>query len=97
LEGDIPCYDFETHWKMTDFIDSVCYGRKRECVWLIAKEGSNDVFISESYINIQIFLNKMPLFNTVGNYFLQEYSSYEEAYKVALMINETSPLCYEPE
>ena len=28
-------------------------------------------------------------------YFLQEYSSYEEAYEVALMMRETNPLCYE--
>lgn len=35
-------------------------------------------------------LNNMEI-----NIFLQEYSSYEEAYKVALDMKETSPLCYE--
>lgn len=93
-ENDIPCYDFNSHKKMIDFIDKVCYGRGGDKVWLIAKDDLQDIFISESYITIQSFLHNMVGWKTIGSYYLQEYSSYEEAYKVALSMKEDSPLCY---
>lgn len=91
---DIPCIEFNKHSEMIDFIDEKCINRMGKIVWLIAKEDFTDLFISESYLSIQDFLSKKYTWQTTGNYFLQEYTSFEDAYKVALDMAEISPLCY---
>ena len=93
-DNDIPCYGFKKHSHMVDFIDEKCINRKGEVVWLLAKNGSTDVFISESHLSIQDFLSKKYCWQTTGDYFLQEYPSFEEAYRVALDMAEISLLCY---
>jgi hypothetical protein len=42
-------------------------------------------------IKKNLFYNKRIAINKI---FLQEYNSYEDAYQVAIMMKETSPLCY---
>ena len=93
-DGDIPCFKFQTHSNMLDFIDEICIGKNGEKVWLIGKDNYTDIFISESHLSIQNFLEKKYTWQTTGDYFLQEYSSFKEAYKVALYMCEISPLCY---
>ena len=97
LQGDIPCFEFNKHSKMVDFIDSKCVGRSGQCVWLIARDGTTDLFVSESHISIQEFLKTKPCWSAIGgDYHLHEYASFEEAYIVALnMIEGKSGLCYE--
>lgn len=95
-DKDISLISFNTHEKMVDFIDEMCINRNGECVWLIAKDKSTDVFISESHISIQDFLQTKNAWNTVNDYFLQEYESFQDAYEVALTMVETSKLCYAP-
>ena len=94
LQGDIPCFEFKKHSDMIDFIDEKCINRNGQVVWLLAKEGFTDVFVSESHLSIQDFLNKKSVWQTTGNYFLQEYPSFQDAYKVALDMAEISPMCY---
>lgn len=91
---NIPCIVFKKHSEMIDFIDEKCLGRNGQVVWLLAKENSSDIFISESHLSIQEFLSKKYLWNVSDNYFLQEYESFEEAYKVALSMQEENTLCY---
>jgi len=93
-KNEIESLGFKKHRQMIDFIDEKCFQR-RGIVWLIAKKGSSDVFISESHLSIQDFLQKKFTWNCVGIYFLQEYTSFEDAYKVALGMAEISPLCYD--
>ena len=94
LKGDIPCFEFKKHSDMIDFIDEKCINRNGKVVWLLAKRGFTDVFISESHISIQDFLENKYCWQTTGDYYLQEYSSFEEAYRVALDMAEISPRCY---
>lgn len=94
LQGDIPCFKFKKHSDMIDFIDEKCINRIGKVVWLLAKSDLKDVFVSESHISIQDFLKNKYCWQTTGDYFFQEYSSFEEAYKVALDMKEESPLCY---
>lgn len=94
LQGDIPSFKFKKHSEMIDFIDEKCINRTGQVVWLLAKKDFSDVFISESHISIQDFLKNKSCWQTNGDYFLQEYPSFEEAYRVALDIAEISPLCY---
>lgn len=96
LDEDIPCYKFNKHSQMIDFIDKNCYQRDK-IVWLLAKDESKDVFISESQLSIQDFLTKKTAWQSTGVYFLFEYPSYEEAYKVALDMMEIHELCYSSE
>ena len=77
-------------------IDKNCYQRDK-IVWLLAKDESKDVFISESQLSIQDFLTKKTAWQSTGVYFLFEYPSYEEAYKVALDMMEIHELCYSSE
>ena len=91
---DIPCFEFKKHYQMVDFIDEKCIRRNGEVVWLLAKEGTTDVFISENHLSIQDYFTRKYLWNLPGDYFLQEYPSFEEAYSVALDMSEISPLCY---
>ena len=92
--NDTPCFEFEKHSKMIDFIDEKCISGMGKIVWLIAKEDFTDLFISESHLSIQDFLSNKYTWQTTGDYYLQEYSSFLEAYKVALSMVEVSPLCY---
>ena len=92
--GDIPCIKFDKHAYMVDFIDQLCVNRKGERVWLISKDGLEDIFISESCLSIESFMQNMDNWQTVGEYFLQEYSSYEDAHSVALDILENNELRY---
>ena len=94
LQGDIPCFEFKTHAQMIDFIDEKCINRSSQLVWLLGREDSSDIFISENHLSIQDFLKNKYLWNIRGEYFLQEYPSYEEAYGVALSMLETYHLCY---
>ena len=94
LQGDIPCFEFRTHAQLIDFIDEKCINRSSQLVWLLAREDSSDIFISENHLSIQDFLKNKYLWDFRGEYFLQEYSSYEEANKVALSMYENKHLCY---
>ena len=95
-KGEIPKFEFDKHLLMVDFIDEHCYGRKGDVVWLLKRPDDTNLFVSESYIDIQMMLERWPLWGTIGDYFLQEFNSFEEAYKVALEMVEESHLCYEP-
>ena len=94
LKGDIPCFEFKKHSDMIDFIDEKCINRNGKAVWLLARQGLTDVFVSGSHISIQDFLENKYCWQTTGDYFLQEYSSFEDAYKVALDMAEIGPLCH---
>lgn len=94
LKEDIPCFEFKKHSDMVDFIDAKCIGRSCQVVWLLAKKDFSDVFISENHLSIQDFLKNKYLWQIADDYFLQEYSSFEEAYSVALDMAEISHLAY---
>lgn len=78
--------ELTTHAEMVDFIDEQCINRKK--VWLLYKRDCNDVFISESHISIQDFLEKKMTWQTTGDYFLEEYETYRDAYNKALELIE---------
>lgn len=88
--NEVPCFEFKKHSQMVDFIDKKCINRNGKVVWLLAKKEFSDVFVSENHISIQDFLTKKSVWKTVGDYFLQEYLSFADAYTVALRISETN-------
>lgn len=92
---DIPLYKFETFKELIDFVEVKTFGRRGEYVLLVGSNELDQIIIDES--GVWIRQNILPLFSACKVLFIQEYRSYEEAYKVALMMKEISPLCYEPE
>ena len=61
---------------------------------------SKEIFIEDSVNRIFNIVNhtKQGAQDKLDfNFFLQEYDSFEEAYKVALNMREPNPLCYPPE
>jgi hypothetical protein len=95
LEGDIPCLEYTSgKSRMGAIMDRVCTKPK---VFLlnISNTNGDDIatFVFEHYWEI-LFLEKDNLKNYPIMY-LQEYNSYEAAYKAALEMKEPNPLCYE--
>ena len=78
--------EFTTHAQMVDFIDEQCINRKN--VWLLYKRDCEDIFISESHLSIQDFLQKKMTWQTTGDYFLEEYKTYRDACEKVLEIIE---------
>lgn len=92
--NDIPSFEFKKHSQMIDFIDEKCVNRNGQVVWLLAKKDLTDIFISENHLSIQDYFSRKHLWNIPDDYFLQEYPSFEDAYRVALDMLEISPLRY---
>lgn len=110
LQGkNVELYEFKTSLETTAFILSEP-NPKQPTVYLIAIDELVFVSEYISFISIifEAFSKQItPIVIKNGiweiaedltdkevNIFLQEYSSYEEAYKVALDMKENSPLCY---
>tara|TARA_R110000764_G_C10787604_1_gene357100 strand:+ start:136 stop:462 length:327 start_codon:yes stop_codon:yes gene_type:complete len=83
--------------ELIDEIDSLCCGKSLGVVYLFATEGERSfLLVTESYLEIQELILSHKRIYTCNQFFLQEYDSYESAYSVALMMKETSALCYTP-
>jgi len=98
LQGDIPCLEFTSIEEVRSFITSIVYPLKmvNEKVYVIAIQ--DEVIVTENGLLVEeLFdgnLNSAYPFYEGEDIFIQEYPSYEEAYKVALDMKEVSPLCY---
>jgi hypothetical protein len=100
LEGDIPCLEFTSKEDVRSFITSIVYPLKmiNEKVYLIAIQ--DEIFVTEDVLLIEELFNEdlysaNPFCGGKKDIFIQEYNSYEAAYKVALEMKEPNPLCYE--
>ena len=98
-DGDIPCLNFKNKLDFTDFLHSKALTEDRVYVFAFEfpeSDGKQEVFVTEDLTMISVIMqNCYDLIQTENKFFLQEYSSFEEAYKVALDMQETSELCYE--
>jgi len=109
-ENDIPCHIFSSYLETTAFIlsepkpnNNIVYLIAINEIIFVSEYISFIAIVFQSYIKeispVLIKNGIMDVFeystNEEINIFLQEYSSYEEAYKVALDMKEESPLCYE--
>ncbi len=96
LTADIPELVFNTKKSFINWLTDMLYSKK-DVVYLVCIQ--DDIFVSE---NKQMICNlfENPLTAVYPYYedtpiFIQEYSSYEDAYDVALDMKEESPLCYD--
>lgn len=95
LQGDIPCYEFKTFEDLVSYACERVELNKGKAVFLIAKDyQSTCPFITDNTFSIGFMLDKMPGMGFKSDTHIQEYESFEEAYKVALAMVEDKPLCY---
>lgn len=97
LEGDIPQKIFETNFDLNQYVLEKTK-EKTNTVFLVSYD--DEEFLTDSFKVLFQFLNTMFMnVKSCTSYqvFVFEFGSYEEAYKVALDMKETNPLCYEQE
>jgi hypothetical protein len=96
LQDDISCFEFESKHKLIDYVSSIynnIYLMYLDKVCLVAI--SDHLIVVNSLGCILKFINdELNYIDFDENVYLQEYDSYEEAYKVALSMKEDNPLCY---
>lgn len=92
LQGDIPCVELQSFREAYAFIESVLYPETKNKVYLLAVE--DEIFISETASLICKMYKDAISYSKQKEIFLQEYQSYEDAYRVALDMKEVSALCY---
>ena len=93
--GDIDVIPFNTQAELCEYLKEL---DMFDCIWLATEEGEKgEILITE---NLQTLISAVEnshfnlLWNSPQNFHVQEYQTYEDAYKVALDMRETSPRCY---
>lgn len=110
LKGDAPESSYSSMQSLINQIDATILNRsyKKPIVYLLAMdfEGASFEQNALNEILITVFPDMVGRFITLLynyvlkdfngeiNFFLQEYTSYEDAYKVALDMRENNRLCY---
>jgi hypothetical protein len=95
-DGDIPCLEFNNEKDFNSFLFKVT----ENIVYLFSFEfpssdGKTEVFVTEDLTMIAVIMsNCFDSIQTENVFYLQEYPSFEDAYRVALDMQETSELCY---
>ena len=94
LNGEnIKEIEFNNRQEFESIFDSLIYPIKLNIVYLVAI--GDEIYITDSIFKLPSIVYWV-IFNECDSdeVFLQEYASYEEAYKSALEMKEESPLCY---
>ena len=93
--GDIKLYKFNTQTELCEFLKELS---RFDCIWLAADDSEKgEVLITE---NLQTLISAIEhshfnlLWNSPQNFYVQEYQTYEDAYKVALNMRESNSRCY---
>jgi len=86
---DIPCIEFDSEDELIEEVIGYIL-EPIDIVWVLAWDG--EVFVSNESLIIENILGSA--YFEEKEVHIQEYSSYEEAYKIALAMKEPNPLCY---
>lgn len=105
LNDDIPLFEFRTFNELRDYILQI-FVRSERCVYLFTFDAKDDInkeyqeiIVSDNsefiYTLFQVgMMSNIDLVTDIDIFYLQEYASFEDAYKVALTMNEGKELCY---
>ena len=99
LQGDIPCLEFSLIDEVRSFISSIVYPIRmvNEKIYVVAIQ--DEIIVTENGLFIDDLFNKQFFsvypFYECDEIHIQEYLSYEEAYKIALEMREPNRLCYD--
>lgn len=97
LTSDIPCLEFDTKWKLldcvNDFYKQYWHSTCLDKICLIAI--NDQLIVTDNIVTILNYIyNELGHFSYYTNVSIHEFSSYEEAYKFAILLKEESSLCY---
>jgi len=94
-DGDVAVIKFNTQTELSDYLQEL---ERFDCIWLATKDfEKGEILITE---NLQTLISSVEnlhfdlLCDTPKDFFVQEYQTYEDAYKVALDMREGNPKCY---
>ena len=94
-EEDILKIEVNNLYYLQDKVDELCCGNSLGKVYLFAAEdGSDFTFVTESHLVIQKLILSRKILKSTNVFYLFEFSSYEEAYNIALAMQEPNELCY---
>ena len=91
MTEDINQIDFANLRSIDEWIDNTLWD-KHGVVFVVAVD--EEVYVTSSPLSVAGFINYF-INGALEEVFIQEYSSFEEAYKIALAMQEENPLCYE--
>ena len=93
-KNNIPCLEFNNQKDFNNFLFKVT----KNIVYLFCFDVFDDkqeIFITQDLTLIGAIMSEcFDLIQSENIFYLQEYTSFEEAYQVALSMQETSELCY---
>lgn len=94
-DGDVAVIKFNNQTDLCDYLQEL---ERFDCIWLATKDcEKGEILITE---NLQTLISAVEnshfnlLWNTPQDFFVQEYQTYEDAYRIALDMRETNPKCY---
>lgn len=94
-KGDAKIIKFLTTQHLVEYLKEL---HSFECIWLATDDGENgEILITENLDGLILAVKEgyfNLLWNSPQNFFVQEYQTYEDAYKVALNMREGNPRCY---
>ena len=94
-DGDVEVIDFDTIPKLCEYLQEL---KSFDCIWLATDDGEKDEIVITENLQVLIGCVYNGHFSSLGyvnkNFFVQEYQTYEDAYKVALDMREGNPKCY---
>lgn len=105
INDNIPLYEFLNFNDLERFILEI-FADSERCVYLFTFDVKNDInheyneiIVTENSEFIYNFfktgmMSNIDLVTDIDTFFLQKYPSFEDAYKVALDMNEGKELCY---
>lgn len=88
-KGDVKVIEFSNQIDLSEYVKEL---NRFDCIWLAAEDQVfGEILVTE---NLQTVINHFKLWNSPQNFYLQQYQTYEDAYKVALDMRESNPKCY---
>ena len=94
-DGDIQLIEFNTQHDLCQYLKNL---DMFSCIWLATDDCENgEIMITESLKTLIRAVENSHfnlLCNSPQNFFVQEYQTYEDAYKVALDMREGNEKCY---
>lgn len=103
LDMDIEIFRYKSIFDICDKVAEILYNSDKKTIFLFTYDYislyNNHIIITANINPILDFVKNMKETKQVpamddNNFFLQEYKSWEDAYSVALMMREGSPICY---
>jgi hypothetical protein len=95
FEGDVNVFEFNDLDQMCDYLHEL---KSFDCIWLATNHSEIGEIVVTENLQKLIRLLKIGYFDLNSNnnevFHVQEYQTYEDAYKVALDMREGNPKCY---